>query len=265
MEISLINGATGGLGKEFAKQLVSRGEKVFLTGRDEKKLILLKEELLAKYENAFVDYYPCELVDSNSRKKLFSEIKIKNYKIAGLYLVAGADIRKPFEKYSEETVVFQARVNYESCLSFTSFALNNRAENLKILVVSSLTGITPMPYFAEYSSLKGALISFYKALRVELKNKNVKITILTPGSIPTRNDIIEDIKLQGLQGKLSAKPVSYIVQKGLKALDKNKETCTPGLYNKLVKMVAKITPNSLKMKIVAKKFKNLEKDAFTKG
>ncbi len=49
MEISLINGATGGLGKEFAKQLVSRGEKVFLTGRDEKKLILLKEELLAKY------------------------------------------------------------------------------------------------------------------------------------------------------------------------------------------------------------------------
>ena len=60
MEISLINGATGGLGKEFAKQLVSRGEKVFLTGRDEKKLILLKEELLAKYENAFVDYYPCE-------------------------------------------------------------------------------------------------------------------------------------------------------------------------------------------------------------
>ena len=263
MNFSLITGATGGLGKEFVKRLAERNENLFLTGRSEEKLILLKEEIIAKNKNITVDYFKCDMVSQTNRNELFNYVKNKNYKITGLYLVAGADTRKAFTKFSQETITFLARVNYESALSFTKFALENKGEELKILVVSSLTGITPMPYFSEYASLKGALISFFAALRYELKNDNVKITLLTPGSIPTRNDIKEDISRQGLQGKLSSKPPKYVVDKALKALDKNKKVCVPGFYNKMVKFFSKITPTSLKMKIVAKKLKNLEKDAFS--
>ena len=263
IEFNVITGATGGLGKEFAKQLLDKGEPIFITARSEEKLFLLKRELTAKYKNAVIEYKKCDLVNEEDRKAFFDNFTNFGYKVKGLYYVAGADIRKPFTKYTQRTVVFQARVNYEACIDFTNFTLSNRAENLKILVVSSLTGITPMPYFAEYSSLKGALISFFTALRYELKNSNVKITVLTPGSIPTRSDIKQDIEKQGLQGKLSKKSPEYVVKKGLSALEKNKLTCTPGFYNKVVKFVTKITPLSLKLKIVAKKLKNLEKDAFT--
>ena len=251
MNFSIVTGATGGLGKEFVKRLAERNENLFLTGRSEEKLFLLKEEITAKYKNVTVDYFKCDLVNENERLNLFNYFVNKGYKVSGLYLVAGADVRKAFTKFKQETVTYVSRVNYEASLSFTKFALENKSSELKILVVSSLTGITPMPYFAEYASVKGALISFYTALRQELKNEKVKITILTPGSVPTRNDIKKDIELQGLQGKLSAKTPSFVVDKALKALDKNKKTCTPGFYNKLVGFVSKITPTNLKMKVVA--------------
>ena len=263
MKFSVITGATGGLGREFAFRLAERGENLFLTGRSNEKLYLLELEIKAKYPSVTVEFLPCDLTSSEDRVNFFNFFKNKGYKVSGLYLVAGADIRKPFEKFNEESLVFSARVNYESCLSFTKFALENRDEKLKILVVSSLTGITPMPYFAEYASLKGALISFFTALRCELKNSGVNVTILTPGSIPTRADIKEDIKKQGLQGKLSSKSPKYVVDKALKALDKNKKTCVPGFYNKIVKFFSTITPNCIKLKIISKKLKNLEKDAFT--
>ena len=76
----------------------------------------------------------------------------------------------------------------------------------------------------------------------ELKGQKVKLTLLCPGSVPTRDDIIEDIKAQGLTGKLSQKSPNYIVKKGLKALEKNKTVCVPGAYNRLVRFISSITP-----------------------
>lgn len=263
MEFSIVTGATGGLGKEYAVQLLERGENLFLTARSDEKLFLLKQELSAKYKNAVIEYKKCDLSCENDVYDFFNSFTAADNKVSGLYYVAGADVRKAFKKYSYKTIVFQARVNYESCVAFANFAINNRAENLKILVVSSLTGITPMPYFAEYSSLKGALISFFTALKRELKGEKVKITVVTPGSIPTRPDVKQDIKNQGLQGKLSQKSPKYVVEKSLKALDKNKLTVTPGLYNKAVKFISAVTPTFIKTAVIAKKFKNLEKDAFT--
>lgn len=263
MEFAVITGATGGLGKEFTKKLIERGNNVFLIGRSEEKLFLLKQELSFKYNSAVIEYKKCDLTSEIERENFYSEFKKCGYKVSGLYFVAGADIRKAFIKYSDDATVFQARVNFEACLSFTNFALKNKNEKLKILAVSSLTGITPMPYFAEYSSLKGALISFYTALRYELKNSGTKITVLAPGSIPTRSDIKEDILNQGLQGRLSSKSPAYVVEQSLKALDKNKRICIPGFYNKFIYFISKITPNGIKSVIIANKFKNLEKDAFT--
>jgi len=100
-----------------------------------------------------------------------------------------------------------------------------------------------------------------RSLRYELKGK-AKVTVVLPGSIPTRKDVIEDIKKQGLTGKLSAKPKEFIVKKSLSALKKNKAVCVPGVYNKIVYFFTKITPLSLQMKIVAKKFSQKTKDAF---
>ncbi len=262
MEYSLIFGACGGIGRELTMALASQGKNLYLSGQTISKLQILKEEINSKFPLIKVKIGVCDLSSSDDRTNFFKNLEIDKILLNGLYYVSGIDTQKSFLKYTEEKIVKQARVNYEGALSTTLSALKLKGETFKILIVSSLTGILPMPYYAEYSSTKSALINFYTALRYELKGSNVKISILCPGSVPTREDIVFDIQKQGLQGKLSKKSPSYVVKKGLKALDKNKLICVPGFYNKIVRVLNSITPMPIKLKITANKFKNKEKDCF---
>lgn len=262
MEYVLVFGASGGIGKEFCKQLANRGENLVISGRCKNKLELLKDELLSINGNISIIILPLNLESSQERVDGYKKLKDLGVLVKGLYYVSGIDTRKPFYKYDEDKIIKQARVNFEGALSTTKFALKNRAESLEIMVVSSACGLTPMPYFSEYSATKSALIYFYKGLKRELKGQKVKITVLCPGSVPTRKDIVEDIESQGLTGRLSKKPPEYIVKVGLKALNKNKTVCIPGFYNKVVAFLSKITPYFIQSHVIAKKFKDKEKDAF---
>lgn len=259
---SLVFGATGGIGKEFCKALAKRNENLFITGRNISKVELLREELLSINPKIKVLVKAVDLEDKDSRLDCFEFLTQNKVKVSGLYFIAGIDTRKAFEKYSEDKICMQARVNFESALSVTNYALKNRAKKLDVLVVSSACGLTAMPYFSVYSATKSALVYFYKGLKGELKGQNVKITIVCPGSVPTREDIVEDIKSQGLQGKLSKKSPEFVVKKSLKALKKNKTVFIPGFYNKFTNFLSKVTPYSIQSKIIAKKFANKEKDAF---
>ena len=60
-------------------------------------------------------------------------------------------------------------MNFEAAVSLSRFAIENKAETLRIVNVSSVSGIYPMPYFAIYSATKAALTSFSVALREEVK------------------------------------------------------------------------------------------------
>ncbi len=261
MEYTLITGACGGLGKVFVESLYAQKKNLILIGRDIKRLDLLKSKIF-KEGLGDVKCYQVDISIKSQVLDFFSLIENQNIKIDGLYYVAGVDVQKPFIEYTYEKIILQAKVLYEGALLFTKFALNNKAEKLKILIVSSACGFCPMPYFSEYASLKGALISFYKGLKCEVDKKSVKISVLCPSSIPTRQDIKEDIIKQGFTAKLLKKSPEYVVKKSLKGLEKNKTLIIPGFFNKVVYFLNKITPSCIRNKIIIKKFKNKQKDAF---
>ncbi len=262
MDYSIVMGATGVIGERFSEELAKAGNNLYLSGRSLEKLQLLKDKLLDLNGKIDVKIFPCNLADFNEVENLFKNFSLLNARASGLYYVSGVDIQKPFIDYSYEKILSQTRVNFEGAVSLANFALKNRAENLKILIVSSACGLLPMPYFALYSATKSALISFFTSLRYENKKNSVKISILAPGSVPTRPDIISDIKKQGLTGKLSSKSPEYVVAKALKGLDKNKRLIIPGFYNKLLAFFNKITPNFIKLNIIKKRFAKKTKDAF---
>ena len=261
-EYTLITGATGGIGEEFCFQCAARGDNLFLTGRSEKKLAALKEKLKEKYPDAVTESFPCMLNDEADRKKLFDYADGLGAKFSRFINVAGVDTQLAFEKYTQEKLLFQLRVNFEAAVSLTRYVLDRRADGLGILVVSSMSAVCPMPYFALYSATKSALVNFYSALRTEMKEYGVKVTVLMPGGVPTRPDIIEDIKIQGLKGKWSSKPKDFVVRKALKGAEKNKRIVIPGFANKLTYALTRITPVKWAIAFVAKNWKNKEKDAF---
>ena len=193
---------------------------------------------------------------------MYAYIEERGFTFRRLVNVAGADIQKAFEKYTEEKLVFQCRVNLEAALSITRFVLGRRENGLEIINISSVSGVYPMPYFAVYSATKAALTSFSSSLRLELKKKGVKVTAIEPGGIYTRPDVCKDIEGQGLWGKLSAKKPEYVAKKSLAAVKKNKRVCRPGFWNKFIAAVPRVLPLGVRMRFIARRWSKLEKDAF---
>ncbi len=260
MQYTLITGGSGHLGLAFAKELLH--VPLILTGRSAKKLQKAKEELLSFSPSAHVVCIPCDLTKEGDRTALMDEIRALGGKIERLINVAGADIQKGFFRYTQEKISFQCRVNFEAAASMCLFAIEERAENLEIINISSVSGIYPMPYFALYSALKGALTSFSMSLREELKGEGVSVTAVLPGAMPTREDIKKQIKGQGLWGKLAVKSPTYVAKKSLKAVKKNKRKYIPGFFNRVMNVATKCIPLSLKMKFIASRWSKIEKDAF---
>lgn len=258
---ALITGATGGLGKAFAFETAKQGYALLLTGRSEEKLTRLKTEIEREYA-VEIRVYAADLSDAESRKVLTDKIAEEGVKISLLVNVAGADIQKALTEYTEEKIAFQCRVNFEAAVSLCRFAILHKAERLNILNVSSVSGIYPMPYFAIYSATKGALTSFSQSLREEMKGKGVNVTAVLPGAMPTREDIKEQIKGQGLWGKLAAKTPQSVACASLKAVRKNKRKAIIGFWNKIMRIGTAWMPTSWRLKFIARRWKKIEKDAF---
>lgn len=259
-EVTFISGATGGIGRAFAFECARKGHDLFLTGRSEERLKNLKEELCLF--NVNVDFCSCDLTSEEEREKLYLYAKEKCYTFDRIILVAGVDIQKPFLEYTREKLLFQLRVNAEATIDLTHALLSLRAKETEVVAISSMSCVSPMPYFQIYSATKGLILSFFTALRYELKGEGVKITTVMPGGVPTRKDIIEDIKGQGLWGKLSSKSPEFVVRGSLKAVKKNKAKYIPGFFNKFLYFIMKIAPKKIVLNFIAKRWKKLRKDAF---
>lgn len=262
MGYALVTGATGGLGKAFVYALASRGYKLLLTGRSEEKLRALQEELATSRPNLETHTYAADLSNEISRKAMMQKMQEQGIKISLLANVAGADIQKGLTEYTEEKINFQCRVNFEAAVSLSRFAIENKAEKLQIVNVSSVSGIYPMPYFAIYSATKAALTSFSMSLRQEMKGKGVLVTAVLPGAMPTRDDVKEQIKGQGLWGKLAAKSPQSVAEASLKAVAKNKRKVIVGFWNKAMRVFTAWIPTSWRLHFIAKRWSKIRKDAF---
>ncbi len=262
MAYTFISGATGGIGKAFSVACAKKGYDLFLTGRSEEKLALLKDELLKVNCDIKIETCACDLTCQDSRGDMISFIDQKQIALDRILNVAGVDTQMAFEEYTMQKVLFQIRVNAEATVSLTHALLERRVEGLEILTVSSMSGVSPMPYFALYSATKAMLTSFFTSLHYELKSKGVKVTVVLPGGVPTRADIIEDIKGQGVWGKLSSKSPEFVAERSLKKLSKNKLQYIPGGFNKFLNFLMKLVPKRLKLLFIARRWKNIKKDAF---
>lgn len=263
MNYTLITGACGGLGGAFVRVLAERGEPLFLTGRSEERLKMLSDKLREEFPELPVKYRACDLTSEEDRKAFFDYADEEQITLSRLVYVAGVDTQKAFENYTQEKIVFQTRVNFEGALSFIHSSLKRGTLDGKfeILTISSMSGICPMPYFAIYSATKKALSQFSIALRSELKGK-AKVTCILPGGIPTREDIKQDIIGHGFWGRVSAKSPRSVALASLKAVKKNKRTKVVGFWNKVIKFFTDITPLSVQLRFIKRRWSKTEKDAF---
>lgn len=259
--ITLITGATGGLGGAFARECALRGDNLFLTGTKKDRLEAITAEIKSSFPNIEVQSALCDLSDENQRKELTIHIKELGYNVN--YLINNAGLITEGETLLEddEKIIKSIRVNCEGTIDMTQKILKMRDKNepLTILTVSSLAYAYPMPYMNIYSATKRMLVTFMTALAQELKGTNVVISVVCPSGIYTTKEMREAIASQGLAGKLSSHEPEYIVKFALKKASKKKLITIPGVFNRFLKTVSSPFSEKFLAKVVGNRWKKSQK------
>lgn len=171
-----VTGATSGIGKSCAISFAKAGCNVIGVSRN-------AEEKTIKYGDGSITYKKMDVTDIDSIKEVFENIKDIDIAVLSAGMgIGGAAYNMPISMVRR-----QFEVNYFGVLNTLNKVLpimRKRNHGL-VLIISSVGGIIPLPMQSHYSSSKFALESLIEALSIEMKEYNVKFTLIEPGDTKT--------------------------------------------------------------------------------
>jgi NAD(P)-dependent dehydrogenase (short-subunit alcohol dehydrogenase family) len=183
--VALVTGSSRGLGLEIARQLIREGARVVLTARNSDDLAEAREQLGALGGEVFS--HPCDLSDRSQVRELFRLIGERFGPVEVLVNNAGTIQVGPLELQTREDFVEAMDANYWSAVHCSLEALPDmraRREG-RIVNISSIGGLVPVPHLLPYSASKFALSGFSDGLRVEAMKDGVKVTTVYPTLVRT--------------------------------------------------------------------------------
>jgi short-subunit dehydrogenase len=186
-----ITGASAGIGAELARRLSGKGVWLALAARNLEKLEQTAAECRALGAEAIT--IRCDVGAEVDCRNFIEETVRKYSSLDILVNNAGVSGHARFEEVTDfgwyEDLM---RVNYMGSLYCTRYALPHlKKRRGQIVAISSLAGKVGIPGRTAYSPTKAAQALFFEALRLELQDSGVDITIVYPGVVAT------DIRLHG--------------------------------------------------------------------
>lgn len=250
----LITGASSGIGKEFAKQLASKGSNLILTARTHSDLIDLAEELESEHTNIWIKTIPADLSELNGSRKLFE--KINDLGLSVDYLINNAGFGKfcEFSGESFETYHKMLMLNINALVELTHLFLPTMINKNSggVINVASIGSFQPLPYQTVYGASKAFVLSFSEALTGELLDTNIRVMALCPGTTESR--FMENANAD--TSNMNLAPASKVVSSALTAYTKNRMYTVSGTINYLVSLIPRLVSRKMTVKIVANMFKD---------
>ena len=189
----LITGTTGGLGKQIAIELAKKNCYLFLTGRQNKKLEKLNDELEKTNKNNLIKYKQCNLQETEELDDLIQKIRDEFSSIdilvncAGIFPVSPIS-QSTLEQY-DRCMNLNVRVPFVLSKEFSKDMIKNRWG--RIVNIASSGAYNGLKNTAIYRSSKHALLGLSRSLHNELKEFNVRTFCISPG--PIKTDMGKDI------------------------------------------------------------------------
>lgn len=246
---ALITGASSGIGYELIKLIAKDGVNLVIVSRNEDKLTKVKTEIESKYR-VKVKVLSKDLSDPNTPLEIFSELEREDVSVEILINNAGFGLYGKFSETDLETELEMIQVHITSLTYLTKLFLKNMLEKGygRILNVASTAAFQPGPLHSIYFATKSYILHFSEALANELQGTGVSVTCLCPG--PTETPFFKNsgVKRNRLI-RLNMMDVSKVVKAGYKALKKGKVIAVPGLKNKLLAFLIRITPRNIVTRI----------------
>lgn len=176
----LITGATKGIGRSIAEEL-SSSHRVFIAGRDEKKL-----EELCKQINTH-GFFSGDLLLDDNYKKLFEKASSSLGGVDVMINNAGEYIWSPVEKTSNDDIERLLKLNLEIPYKLSALAAKEmKAQRWgRIINIGSISGAVGEANASLYSASKAGLIGMTKALGLELAEYGITVNTINPGWVKT--------------------------------------------------------------------------------
>jgi short-subunit dehydrogenase len=254
--LCLITGAVGGLGKAFAAECAGRGWDLMLTDLSAERLALLAGGL-ERACGVEVRYHPADLTNPISRAHLLEMIHSEGLRFRGLVNVAGLDHEGFFMERGSDEIQGILRLNVESTLLLTHslLAYRDNAVPFRIINVSSLGAYFSMPIKATYAASKRFLLDFSIALRNELREENVTVTVLCPAGLPTNQACIDAIEAQGLGGQLTTENIGSVAYEAVEAAVHGRPIVVPGFLNRMLIWFGGLVPATSVAEVVGSRWR----------
>jgi short-subunit dehydrogenase len=247
--VTLITGASAGIGVALAREFARHGHALALVARRKERLNALADELGASGGHKPI-VIAADLNERNAVREIAQVLEamgaepqyVVNNAGFGLVGVAASLDR------AEQLAMIDLNVRMLTDLSL-AFVGSMERQRGGLLNVGSMAGFLPGPGMAVYYATKAYVLSLSEALHSELKTRGVRVTVLCPGPVPTEFAARAGIK-QGLAPGLLTQSADKVARTGYRALMRGQRMVVPGLINKLVTLAIGILPRRLLLRAV---------------
>jgi NAD(P)-dependent dehydrogenase (short-subunit alcohol dehydrogenase family) len=179
-KIALVTGGTSGLGLATAKRFITEGAKVVVTGRRGAELEAAVAELGASAFGVRGDVSSLSDLD-----RLYATIRAKYGRLDVLFANAGGGAFVPLGDVTEEHFDKYFGINVKGTLFTVQKALPLMTAGGAIVLNGSMVSVKGVPGFGVYAATKAALRSFARTWAVDLKGKNIRVNVVSPGTVVT--------------------------------------------------------------------------------
>ncbi|MFD0794830.1 SDR family NAD(P)-dependent oxidoreductase [Mucilaginibacter litoreus] len=253
---AIVTGASEGLGKAFAVELAKRNINLLLVSLPNTGLTHLANYLHRTFEIR-VDTLELDLTHNDSPALIFNYFT--QYQISANILINNAGLGN-WDWFVDKPAAFyrkQIELNVTTPVLLTRMFLDQVDEEVTsyILNVGSLGGTFVVPRKQVYGASKAFITYFTKCMQLELAGKNVKMSLLSPGGINTKPELL--IMNQQLKGiaKATIFEAEDVASIAIEGLFKGKKEIVPGAANKLLVKLNSILPGFVKDAIIKGKLK----------
>ena len=180
-KVAVITGATSGMALATAKLFVEEGAYVFITGRRQQQLDAAVKEIGKNVTGVQGD--AGNLADLD---RLYDAVKAKKGHIDILYASAGVgEFNIPLGVITEANFDNTFNVNVRGTLFTVQKALSLMRDGGSVIMTGSIASAKGFPGLSVYNASKAAIRSFARTWTVDLKDRHIRVNVISPGTIDT--------------------------------------------------------------------------------
>lgn len=246
MKIAVMTGASSGMGLEFVKGIDAEEklDELWLIARRREKL----EELAATLRTP-VRILTLDLFDPASFKEYAALLEAEKPVVSTLVNAAGFGKFALFDEVDLDTNLRMIDLNDKATVAMTQLTLPYMKRGSRIINLDSLSAFQPVPYECIYASTKAFILSFSRALNVELEPRGIRVMAVSPGWVQTEffDHAVSDNKAVIYYDKIWTP--DQVVERALRDYKKGKDVSVLGASVRRQVFLVKMLPHKLVMKI----------------